>query len=872
MNKNMWRTTLREIRSSLGRYLAIFAIIALGVGFFSGLKVSREAFVDAGDRFVTENNMFDFRLVSTIGLTDEDVKEAEKIAGVEYAVGAYQAEAIVSDNGREFVARFHSNTENINKLSLKAGRLAQKAGEIVADGRYHSESDIGKHIVISENNKPENSDKFRVKEYEIVGIAFSPLYLNYERGTSSVGNGSVSCFYYVTEDCFDIEVYTEIYLTLSEKFEIYSDEYDDHIKAKTAVLEDFLGKRAEERYDSIYSDAQNRINEAKEEVQKAEEKLELLSKLAGSVFVIGSNDELSQKTEELEKAKEDIAKAEEELAAFMPPSTFVLTRNENIGYVCFENDSSIVDGIAVVFPVFFFLVAALVCVTTMSRMIEEQRTQIGVLKALGYSDAVIMGKYVIYSGSAALTGCIVGFFLGCKVFPAIIWKVYGLMYGFSEIRFVFNIWLFLISLAVALFCSVGTTWISCKKDLKMMAAQLMRPKAPKNGKRIFLEKIGWIWKKIPFLHKVSIRNVFRYRGRFIMMMLGIGGCTGLLVTGYGIRDSITEIADEQYTRIMIYDELISFTEEKDETALNSFYLAFKDKIDSFMPVYQTAVDPVDTGAFRSVNLNVLYEEEGWQEVLLLHDSKGNQLEFPGIGEVILTANVAKANSVKTGDYITFRDSDFNELRLKVSGVCENYFNSYAYLSSATYEDQLGTVPPYRSAFAVIREGIDLHEAAASFMNYKTISSVSVNADTREMFTKMMQTMNYIVILVIVCAAALAFIVLYNLTNINITERIREIATIKVLGFYSGETASYVFRENMALTLMGAIVGLPLGIALHRYVMSNIKIEMVTFDVHVNGISYVYAILYTIAFAIFVDLVMYFKLSKINMAESLKSVE
>ena len=318
--------------------------------------------------------------------------------------------------------------------------------------------------------------------------------------------------------------------------------------------------------------------------------------------------------------------------------------------------------------------------------------------------------------------------------------------------------------------------------------------------------------------------------------------------------------------------MINYTGILDEKSLLTFRESFDDRIESFMPVYQTAVDPVDTGAFRSVSLTVLGKEDDWTKILLLHDADNNQLEFPGDGEVILTANVAKSNKVKKGDYITFRDSDFNEIKLRVSGVCENFFNSYAYISSSTYKNRIGKEPPYRSAFVCIKAGVDYHEAAAAFMNDENVSSVTVNADTLEMFSKMMQTMNYIVVLVITCAAALAFIVLYNLTNINITERIREIATIKVLGFYSSETASYVFRENLILTVLGAVFGLPLGIALHRYVMSNIKIEMVTFDVHINGISYIYAILYTLAFSLFVDLVMYFKLAKINMAESLKSVE
>lgn len=928
MNKNMWKTTLREIKSSLGRYLAIFAIIALGVGFFSGLKVTKEAMLDAGDRFLTENNMFDYRLISTLGLTDEDVEKAKQIQGVEAVYGAYQADALVYDGQREYVARFHSTDDKVNKVSLKAGRLPEKAGEIVADGRYFSTSDVGKTIIVSQNNKQENIDSFSVTEYTVVGVGYSPLYLNYERGTTSVGNGSISYFFLVTPDNFSMEIYTDIYLTLDEKYFIYTDEYKENIDANKERIEQFLSERANVRYTKLYSEAAEKLSDAKKELDDAEGKLseakekiengkkelaekreelegyeKLFNETVGGlteeqkeankdmiasywaqiedgkneldkaeIDITEAEKELSEKITEFENGKQEYLDGEKELADFKEPSTFVLTRSENVGYSCFENDSKIVDGIAVVFPVFFFLVAALVCVTTMSRMIEEQRTQIGVLKALGYSDSVIMGKYMIYSGSAAVTGCIGGFFLGCKVFPAIIWKVYGLMYGFSEIRFVFNPVLFIISLAVALLCSVGTTWISCKKDLRMKSAELLRPRAPKDGKRIFLEKITWLWKRIPFLGKVSVRNIFRYKGRFVMMLLGIGGCTGLVLTGYGIRDSITEIADEQYTQILIYDEQVNFTEEMNEESLTSFYDKHGKYIAEFMPICQKSVDPVGTGAFRSANLITLKSSNGWENILNLHNEDGKRLDYPGKGEVILTANVAKMNKVKVGDTITFRDSSYIDYNLKVSGICENFFNSYAYISAETYETTTGKAVPYKSAFVCVNKGEDLHEASADFMDDKKTGSVSVNADTRDMFSKMMQTMNYIVILVIFCAAALAFIVLYNLTNINITERLKEIATIKVLGFYSGETAAYVFRENLMLTLFGAIFGLPVGIALHRYVMYNIKIDMVTFDVHVNPISFVYAILYTFIFALFVDFVMYFKISKINMAESLKSVD
>ncbi len=951
MNRNMWKTTLREIKASFGRYLAIFSIIALGVGFFSGLKVTKETMLEAGDRFIKNTDMFDIRLISTLGLTDDDVTAISSINGVEHAYGAYQADAVVTDNAKEYVVRFHSIDDNVNKLELTSGRLPVAPGEAVADARYYSESSLGKTVTLSDSNKEDTLDRFSTNEFTIVGTAYSPLYLNYERGTSSVGNGSVSSFCFILPEDFDFEVYTDIYLSLTDKEFLYSKAYEDLIDRVKPAFETAVEERALIRYNGLYSDARAELDDAEAKLSDAETKLadahkkiedgkkEIADKekeledakkaiadkekeieegeaklAAASAFLLAEQldaamaelefgkqqieeakketedgekklsdarkelnegeTELVEKEAELIDAKEKVADAEKELADFKEPSTYVLTREENIGYSCFKSDSTIVDAIAVVFPVFFFLVAALVCVTTMSRMIEEQRTQIGTLKALGYDGSTIISKYMIYSGSAAITGGVGGFFLGCYVFPTVIWKVYGLMYGFTDIEFVFDPVLFAISIAVALICSVGTTYISCKYDLGQIAAELIRPKAPKSGKRILLERITFIWRKIPFLHKVSIRNVFRYKGRFVMMLLGIGGCTGLLVTGYGIRDSITEIADEQYTEIQVYDELVNFSETMLPEEFDEFKTEYETSVSVLMPVCQTAVDPVDTGSTRSLTLITLAHEEEWTKTLLLHDKTGKQLDYPGAGEVILSQNVAKINKANVGDTIVFRDSDFNEFRLKVSGICENYFNAYAYISVETYLSCIPSAefPPYKSAFVCLKDGADPHEASAAFMGYGKVGSVSVIADTLLMFSKMMQTMNYIVVLVIFCAAALAFIVLYNLTNINITERIREIATIKVLGFYPLETAAYVFRENMALTAFGAVIGIPIGIWLHGYVMSNIKIDMVSFDVHINGISYIYALLFTFAFALFVDFVMFFKLERINMAESLKSIE
>lgn len=815
MKSMMKKTTVREIRKSLGRYIAILAIIALGVGFFSGLKVTKTAMVDTTNEYIKEYNLFDYRMISTYGLTQEDVASFAGMEGVEYAVGSYNADALIDDGGENaYVAKLHSFSDKVNGASLEHGRYPENKNECLVDARMYSEDDLGKTIRLASENTEETLAQFNTGEFEIVGTVYSSYYLNFERGSTALGNGNISGFIYIMPEAFEQEFYHEIFVTLKEKEFIYSEAYDELIKENLPRMEAMLTDLAEQRYLSISS---------------------LLP---------------------YELAK---------------PETYVLGRNTNVGYVSFENDSNIVEGIANVFPIFFFLVAALVCVTTMNRMVEEQRTQIGVLKALGYSSSTIMGKYMFYSGSAAMVGCVSGFFAGCYAFPAIIWLVYDIMYGFTDIYFIFDLKLFVIAIVASLLCSIGTTWISCRRELNSMAAELIRPKTPKAGKRILLERVPFIWKRLKFLHKVSIRNVMRYKKRFFMMILGISGCSALLVAGFGLKDSIANIAGQQYDEIQIYDMSVNFAESQTDE-LQAAFTKDKDMLQDVLFVAQGSYDFEWKDYIKAITLIIPKEPEKIESFIDLHDADGRKIAFPQYGEVVITENIADKYDVVIGDTITIRDSDRKAMEVRVSGICENFFMTYVYMHPDTYETIMEKSPVYKTAYANIKENTDIHKAAVDVMNTEGITSATLSEDTKENFAKMMESLNYIVLLIIVCAGALAFIVLYNLTNINITERIREIATIKVLGFYPGETASYVFRENLVLTAIGALAGLILGYFLHGYVMYNIKIDLVNFDVHIKGFSYLLSVILTFGFAVFIDIVMYFKLKKINMAESLKSIE
>ena len=885
MKSIMKKTTLREIRQSLGRYLAIFAIVAMGVGFFAGLKITRQVMITSANAYLEEKQLYDYRLLSTLGFEDEDVQTLSSKEDVRFVEGAVAADILYfNQQGNEDVIKAHSLLQNINGLEVVAGRLPQQATECVVDANLYDKSALGTKIVLSENNVEEDLDYFAYREYTIVGIAQSSAYIQFERGTTALGNGQVSGFMYLLPQGFCAEFYTEIYVKFNQDYPIYSKDYNDYIDDKEPLWKDYCKAQGERRYQAIVADAEAELANAKQTL--AEEKANAKQTLADAKKELADahaeladgwakyNDSYAEFEEKIAEAEQEIADAETDIANIEKPETYVLNRDTNIGYACFQNDSSIVEGLANVFPVFFFLVAALVCMTTMNRMVEEQRTQIGVLKALGYGEAAIMGKYLFYSGSAALAGCIAGYFLGIHLFPFVIWTAYGMMYQMGSIVYIFDGSTALLCLACALLCSMGTTWISCRHELKEVAADLMRPKAPRAGKRVFLEWLPFIWKRLKFLHKVSVRNIVRYKRRFFMMVIGISGCTALLVTGFGIRDSVVDIADQQFQEIQTYQFGITLKngiKDANDPSLTEFTEILDTYGGSFLPVLETTMDLQTPENLKSIHLIIVENPAQIGEYIDLHTPDKTAISYPKAGEAVICEKLAKRYRIQIGDTIHLFEENGTEVQAVVSGICENYIYNYIYLNAETYQTALGTFL-YKNVYANITKDADIHAIGAAIMKANNITAVSINADMLVRFSSMMSSMNYIVFVVIACAAALAFIVLYNLNNINITERIREIATIKVLGFYRNETAAYVFRENTALTAIGCAVGLLLGKLLHIYVMHKVDIDLMSFDVHVKAVSYLLSILLTFAFTWIVNRIMTGKLENINMAESLKSVD
>ena len=897
MNKTYWKNIIRTIWQSRGRYFAIMAIIALGVGFFAGLKVTKPGMIQTGNEYMKEYSLYDFRLLSTYGFDDEDVEELAAANHVMVAAGSYYEDFIyVNDADEESVFKANSITDGVNELELCEGRMPEAPNECVVDAQQFQNMEIlGKQITIDASNTEETKDSFLYDSYTVVGMVNSPLYINIERGTTSLGNGRINGFIYIPEDGFEFEYYKEVYLKCQDNYDIYSDEYDTYIEDITPDIEAVLDEVAQNHYqrllDEIDRSYDEAVADAREEVMeqvRAEVTEQVKQEFYAQCAMQGLSEEMvdalldegelslpqdtiEDLTEELTDEAMEAALEDIEKPTLDEPETYVLDRSSNTGYMCYDNDTNIVDGVAKVFPIFFFLIAALVCSTTMTRMVDDERGQIGTYRALGYSNTSIIMKYMIYSGSSALIGCLVGFFGGCYLFPYVISEAYRMLYDFGDgISFYFSSGLLAICIAVSLLCSMGTTYLACKNELRCMPADLIRPKAPTAGKRILLEKISFIWKRMKFLHKVTARNVFRFKKRMFMMILGIAGCTALVLTGLGVRDSVTNLAEFQYGDIDIHDIEVTVKALKSDAVREQLEELAGDALKGSTELYKTSVELHLKDSVKTLYLIVAEGDTLDGYVHFNMESGGDG--YPGYGEVMLSEKIAELSGLSVGDEITLTDTDAGEVNLVISGIFQNYVWHYAYVTPETYEAYFGKDYEPNTLYVNVTDDKSAYETGAALKKLDAVMNVTVVSEVKDRVSNMMKMMDAVVALVIGSAGALAFIVLFNLSNINITERVREIATIKVLGFYSGETGAYVFRENLVLTAIGIVVGLPLGVLLHRFVMSQIQVDMVAFAVEVMPISFVYTVVIVLLFFIIVDLIMRPKIEKIDMAESLKSIE
>lgn len=592
--------------------------------------------------------------------------------------------------------------------------------------------------------------------------------------------------------------------------------------------------------------------------------------------VVEYEDGVATFNREIADAEKELADAREKISDAGNAEWYIFGRGDNVGYSEYEDNAERIYKISLVFPIFFLLVAGLVCLTTMSRMVEEQRTQIGTLKAMGYSNGAVMRHYMVYAVTAAVVGGVAGAFGGCLLFPKVIVYAYSMMYNITDIHFLFAPDNMIISIGSMVLAIAATVGFSCAKALKESPASLMRPKAPKAGKRVLIERIGFIWNHMNFFGKVTGRNIFRYKRRMFMTVIGIAGCTALSLTGLGLKNSISDIVSLQYDDIYKYSGYLAYDEDAKPSEVNSIIASLREyepetqQTDALIKQY--TLD--HSGNSLECYITVAEDTETFEKFIDLHERKSREKLTLSDGAVI-TEKAAKLLGVSKGDSINIRVSDGVTRSVTIAGITEQYTSHYLYMSEDVYKDVFGMSPKYNMIY--FENGISRDEAVQDkfsehMLKNENVLALIMNASSLSSIHETLSIMDLVVVVLIVSAAALAFVVLYNLTNVNITERIREIATLKVLGFYDMEVSNYIFRENIILSLMGGAVGLALGYALCMYVINTAEIDEVMFGRSIHPISYVLAFLITIAFSLIVNLIMTRVLKKVSMVESLKSVE
>ncbi len=645
------------------------------------------------------------------------------------------------------------------------------------------------------------------------------------------------------------------------------------LSSKTlASKEEELNQAKKDLADLEYAVAnKNQLIAGSEQLQKAKEELER----GREKFEIAKQDAEA----ELEDAKVKLAEAEREINSMEIPVWYVLNRDAVESYMSFKNDTQSIGAIGTVFPIIFFLVAALVALTTMTRMVEEQRTQIGTLKALGYSKFTIIGKYILYAGLATVIGSVIGVFLGEFTIPYFIVGAYKTAYyNLGDTVVTLQVVHALVASLAAIICTIGATFFACYKELRAAPAQLMRPEAPKAGKRILLENIDAIWERLNFGQKAAMRNLFRYKKRFFMTLFGVGGCMALLLVGLGIRDSVSAMANNQYGEVFKYDGIVSVDSTLTRAQRRAMLSDVSDisDITDYIQANRTMVYATGSNADeKNAYLVIPRDTDTFEEYISIRErgSLVDELELSDEG-VIITEKYAKLLGISIGDsiYVRLSESDAYPKEVKVVGITENYIFNYIYMTPKLYQSLYNVTAETNVLLLKMEDAANTEDISSRLLKISGVNSVTMNEDELQELNTVINSLYFIVILMIVAAAVLAFVVLYNLNNINISERHRELATLKLLGFYDKELSAYVYRENVVLTLLGTILGIFLGILLHRFVMVTVETDVYMFGRELQPLSIVIGAVLTIIFALATNLIMYFRLKKIDMIESLKSVE
>ena len=819
MKTKLLKHIFMKIKDNYKRFLSLICMAFLGVGFYVGIQSSSPDMLKTLDNFYDENNVYDISVISNVGLTEDDLLKLSKIKNVELAINIQEKDSYLEIEENNYVVKLIEYNSQMNNVYIKEGRLPKNNNEVSVDN------------ALLENNNLKLGDSITIdgKKYSIVGNVISPLYFSAERPNSNLGSGKVDYYIYVYNGSLDLEAYSNIYITVkgAKKYLTNSDSYKKLINNVKKDIDLIKDKQQDIRYDELYSD------------------------------II--------ETSEMYGISIDESK-------FIKPKWYIYDRLDNTSYKELINASDNLKKIGNIFPIIFFAISVLVSLISMMRMIEEDRVENGTLKSLGYNSFHITLKYVIYSLLATTIGSSVGAIFGSYMIPNVIWNIYKKIFFIPKFIYLLKSDYNALGLWICILCICGTSVIVCIKNLREVPANLMRPKAPKSGKKILLERINFIWKKLKFSDKITIRNIFRYKSRVITTILGIAGCTSLILAGFGLKDSIKDVIDFQFNNIIKYDKMLMTNESINQIDIEKELLN-DDKVENYTNVNTQNIKVLFNDEQHEVTMITPDDFNSISKSISLIDLKTNNIiDNIGDNSCIISEKTAKLLDIDVGDKISLLDNDNNKYDIKVSYIIKNYINQYLYINKNTYNNLFNNYKINSILISLKEEDKNSKEFDKKYIsNGYALTIVDID-DIKSSMSDMLSSIDSIVAILIIAAASLAFVVLYNLSNINISERKREIATLKVLGFYPSEVDKYINRETVLLTILGIGIGLLFGSYLSHFIISTCEPDYIMFDRHVYTLSYFYSLFITVIFTIIVTIVTHFNLKKINMVTSLKNVE
>ena len=846
--RKLWKSIRKSITHSMGRFISIMLLMALGSFALVGLTVTGPDMRATGTTYFKELNSADLTILSDYGIDESERNAIEKASGIRQVEYLYLKDVVIKDT--QTTVRILSKPSEISKYRIDEGNLPEQDDEIAIDRTYKDKYKIGDTISFTEKANTEGNETLKRHDYKITGfISSSEIISEINMGQTSAGTGELKGYAVVNSDNFDSSVYMMAKLTFTdtENLDPYSDEYNDKLQAHKEELTKLLDKQRNNRFSAIKSEYQEKIDDGQKE---------------------------------LDDGRTELNDAKEKLEKLDAPTYSVDNRREipgGDGYSVYETVSEIVDSLAKVFPVFLYFVAALVTFTTMTRFVSEERINNGTLKSLGYQDKDVIQKFVVYGFIAGMTGTVLGITLGHTLLPHIVYNAYKHGFLLPPIELHFYVGITILAIILSLISSVLPAYAVAKGDLQETTASLLQPKAPKAGSKILLERITPIWKRMKFTQKVTARNIFRYKNRMFMTIFGVAGAASILFAGFSVKGSISKINEKQFENIIKYDMIVVQNDDLDEEAKTEFNnLLNSEEVKSYSSVYYEEVTKVagKNNDTQSIKLIIPENDEDFNQYISLADRKSQEkIELQDDG-IVISERLSKLLNISKGDEITFTDSSNKERTAKVSGICEMYAGHFIFMNTTEYKNAYQKDCESNAKLLLLNDSSteNTNSQAAKFMELSAVKGIVQNTTLYNQINTIVNSLNQIMIVLIIVASMLAVVILYNLTNINVAERIRELCTIKVLGFYDNEVTMYIYKETIFLSIIGVIVGWIIGILLHTYILVAVPPAEVMFDPKVTISSYIVPAV-VIAFVTFV--LKYYvnnRLKVVDMLEALKSVD